>query len=143
MATNMVYSADGVKFLSLYVGDDVLSGTPVRVGGIVGVTQTDSLGGLAANGMHSSQEEGWATVATRGSAHVPVAVTSGQAVASGASGTAVYIDDDGKLSLVAPTPADGDDPAVNEDHILFGYVLDDELLEGTASRVHVVIAARV
>jgi len=77
MAKNEVYK--DADYLSLPVLNGTLSGSPVRVGGLNGVAQTNE-GDLVTN------EEGYASVALKGAFRFPVSTTTTLAI-----GDPVYI----------------------------------------------------
>ena len=77
MAKNEVYK--DADYLTLPVANGLLSGSPVRVGGLNGVLQTNE-GDLVTN------EEGFASVALKGAFRIPVATTTTLAI-----GAPVYI----------------------------------------------------
>lgn len=134
MAKKQVYDGNALRFISVRVGADVLPDTPVRVGNINGYTMTDSLGGAAANGLHSSQIAGFATIATKGSFHVKVD-TTGAGAASGGHGTPVYIDSSGDLILTLDS--------VSPDGEIWGYVIEDVIPAGASIELHVAIASSI
>lgn len=88
MARNEVYK--DADYLSLPVTTGALSGSPVRVGGLNGVLQTNE--GSVDKGANpydtaaSSNEDGYASVALKGAFRIPVATTTTLAV-----GAPVYI----------------------------------------------------
>lgn len=88
MARNQVYK--DADYLSLPVATGALSGSPVRVGGLNGVLQTNEASLDKATGDYnkaaSSNEPGYASVALKGAFRIPVATTSTLAV-----GAPVYI----------------------------------------------------
>lgn len=89
MARNEVYK--NADYLSLPVPTGALSGSPVRVGGLNGVLQTnegsvDIPAGSPYNEAPSSNEAGYASVALKGAFRIPVATTTTLAV-----GAPVYI----------------------------------------------------
>lgn len=132
MAKKQVYDGNALRFISVRVGADVLPDTPVRIGNINGYTMTDSLGGAAANGLHSSQIAGFATIATKGSFHVQVD-TTGAGATSGGHGTPVYIDGSGDLTL---------DSAATDAEV-WGYVIEDVIPAGANTELHVAIASSI
>lgn len=88
MARNEVYK--DADYLSLPVPTGLLSGAPVRVGGLNAVLQTNEgsvdIGDNAYDKAASSNEAGFASVALKGAFRIPVATTTTLAV-----GDPVYI----------------------------------------------------
>jgi predicted RecA/RadA family phage recombinase len=88
MARNEVYK--DADYLSLPVPTGALSGSPVRVGGLNGVLQTNEgsvdTGSNTYDTAASSNKDGYASVALKGAWRIPVATTTALAI-----GAPVYI----------------------------------------------------
>lgn len=130
MAKNFVWK--DADYLSLPVDTGTLSGTPVQIGGLNGVTQTDEgsveiarANALApnystANGA-SSNKAGYASVALKGAARIPVegAVTD--------VGQPIYFnddyDEDDPASAMLTTSADDGATPTPAEYTLFGHAL--------------------
>lgn len=130
MARNVVYK--DADYLSLPVEAGTLSGTAVRIGGLNAITQTDegSVEIARANGVApnyntsngaSSNKAGWASVALKGAARLPVvgAVT--------VVGQAIYFnedfDPDDPDDAQLTTAADDGGTPTPVDYPLFGYAI--------------------
>lgn len=96
MSKNLVFAGDSPA-ISLPVPAGTRSGGPVKVGGIVGVAETDRVEtvGAVKYGEGSGNPDGYASVAPDGTYSLPVA----DAVA--AAGTAIYIAGDNTLTTTA------------------------------------------
>lgn len=110
MARNEVFK--DADYLSLPVGTGALSGSPVRVGGLNGVLQTNEAsvdkGTGAYNKAASSNEPGYASVALKGAFRIPVGTTTTLDV-----GDPVYITPAGALTTTDNSGANA----------LFGHAL--------------------
>lgn len=127
MAKNEVYKE--ADYLSLPVATGALSGSPVRIGGLNGVLQTNEgsvdnpdVATHPYNQAPSSNKAGYASVALKGAFRIPVATTTALAV-----GAPVYI------ITASNTLTTTDNSAANP---LFGHALS---AKGTTANQPVIV----